>query len=239
MPWLVGTALIHSLAVTEKRGAFRSWTVLLAIIAFSLSLVGTFLVRSGVLTSVHAFATDPRRGIYILLFLFVVVGGSLALFAWRAPRVGLGSAFQPISRESMLLANNAFLAVALAAVLLGTLYPLFLDALNLGKISVGPPYFDAVFVPLMAMLVFLMGIGPAARWKDAPLPDLWSRLRWAFGVSLLVGVLLPFAGGHWSPLSAFGYWLAAWIIISTIALVRHQLRHASGPWLAAARQQPR
>ncbi|HET9470621.1 MAG TPA: heme lyase CcmF/NrfE family subunit, partial [Usitatibacter sp.] len=148
MPWLAGTALIHSLAVTEKRGTFRSWTVLLAIVAFSLSLVGTFLVRSGVLTSVHAFATDPRRGIFILLFLVVVVGGSLGVFAWRAPRVGLGSSFAPVSRESMLLANNLLLGVALAAVMLGTLYPLFLDALNLGKISVGPPYFDAVFFPL-------------------------------------------------------------------------------------------
>src|SRR5256885_3096906 len=128
MPWLVGTALIHSLAVTEKRGTFRSWTVLLAIIAFSLSLVGTFLVRSGVLTSVHAFATDPRRGVFILLFLFAVVGGSLALFAWRAPRVGLGPAFAPVSREGMLLANNVLLTVAMAAVLLGTLYPLVLDA---------------------------------------------------------------------------------------------------------------
>src|SRR5690242_5779589 len=149
MPWLAGTALIHSLAVTEKRGTFRSWTVLLAIVAFSLSLVGTFLVRSGVLTSVHAFATDPRRGIYILVFLFFVVGGALALFAWRAPRVGLGAGFSAVSRESMLLANNVLLIVAMGAVLLGTLYPLFLDALNLGKVSVGPPYFEAVFVPLM------------------------------------------------------------------------------------------
>src|SRR5246500_945341 len=135
MPWLVGTALIHSLAVTEKRGTFRSWTVLLAIVAFSLSLVGTFLVRSGVLTSVHAFATDPRRGVFILLFLVAVVGGSLALFAWRAPRVGLGAGFSAISRESMLLANNVLLTVAMAAVLLGTLYPLFLDALGGGKLS--------------------------------------------------------------------------------------------------------
>src|SRR5436305_5842104 len=150
MPWLVGTALLHSLAVTEKRGAFKNWTVLLAISAFSLSLVGTFLVRSGVLTSVHAFATDPRRGVFILLFLVAVVGGSLALFAWRAPRVGLGAGFAAISRESLLLANNVILTVAMAAVMLGTLYPLILDALNLGKISVGPPYFDTVFFPLMA-----------------------------------------------------------------------------------------
>jgi cytochrome c-type biogenesis protein CcmF len=239
MPWLVGTALIHSLAVTEKRGTFKAWTVLLAICAFSLSLMGTFLVRSGVLTSVHAFATDPRRGVFILLFLTLVIGTSLALFAWRAPRVGLGGRFAAISRESMLLGNNILLAVAAGSVLLGTLYPLFLDALNLGKISVGPPYFDAVFVPVMSMLVFLMGVGPIARWKDAPLPDLWTRLRWSLLVSLVVAVLLPFVGGHWSPLGAFGYWLAAWVIVTTLVLVRRQLRHANAGWLVAARQQPR
>ncbi|HYS14454.1 MAG TPA: heme lyase CcmF/NrfE family subunit, partial [Burkholderiaceae bacterium] len=157
MPWLVGTALIHSLAVTEKRGTFKAWTVLLAICAFSLSLMGTFLVRSGVLTSVHAFATDPRRGVFILLFLTIVIGTSLALYSWRAPKVGLGGRFAAISRESMLLGNNILLAVAAASVLLGTLYPLFLDALGLGKISVGPPYFDLVFGVLMSMAVFLMG----------------------------------------------------------------------------------
>jgi len=167
MPWLVGTALVHSLAVTEKRGTFKAWTVLLAIFAFSLSLLGTFLVRSGVLTSVHAFATDPARGVFILGFLVVVIGASLALFAWRAPRVGLGGSFDAVSRESMLLGNNVLLTVACGTVLLGTLYPLFLDALGLGKISVGPPYFDRVFVPVMAPLVFLMGVGPIARWKSA------------------------------------------------------------------------
>src|ERR1044071_4210003 len=150
MPWLVGTALIHSLAVTEKRGGFKSWTVLLAIAAFSLSLLGTFLVRSGVLTSVHAFATDPKRGVFILAFLVLVIGGSLALFAWRAPKVGLGGSFEPISRESLLLTNNVFLVVAAGSVLLGTLYPIFMDLLNLGKPSVGPPYFNAVFVALRA-----------------------------------------------------------------------------------------
>jgi cytochrome c-type biogenesis protein CcmF len=147
MPWLVGTALIHSLAVTEKRGSFKNWTVLLAISAFSLSLLGTFLVRSGVLTSVHAFATDPTRGIFILIFLVAVIGSSLALFAWRAPKVGLGGRFALVSRESMLLTNNVLLVVACATVLLGTLYPLLIDALGLGKISVGPPYFNAVFGP--------------------------------------------------------------------------------------------
>jgi len=244
MPWLVGTALIHSLAVTEKRGTFKAWTVLLAIFAFSLSLLGTFLVRSGVLTSVHAFATDPARGVFILIFLVAVIGSSLVLFAWRAPRVGLGGSFDPVSRESMLLGNNILLAVATGTVLLGTLYPLFLDALGLGKISVGPPYFDAVFVPVMAPLVFLMGIGPIARWKSAALPDLFTRLKWALAVSLVIGLLLPFAAvvdhsARWSPMAAFGYWMAAWIVISTLEMIRHQIRHAPGGLLARLAAQPR
>jgi cytochrome c-type biogenesis protein CcmF len=240
MPWLAGTALIHSLAVTEKRGAFRSWTVLLAIVAFSLSLVGTFLVRSGVLTSVHAFATDPRRGVFILLFLCVAIGGSLALFAWRAPRVGLGAGFAPVSRESLLLANNVFLAVALAAVLLGTLYPLFLDALNAGKISVGPPYFDAVFFPLMAPAVFLMAIGPVASWKRAALPDLWVRLRWALAVSAVAALVLPLVLGRWSLLVAFGLWLALWVIAATVAQFAQRLKVAPQASLGAKlRAQPR
>ncbi len=215
MPWLTGTALIHSLAVTEKRGAFRSWTVLLAILAFSLSLLGTFLVRSGVLTSVHAFATDPARGVFILAFLAIVIGGSLALFAWRAGTVGLGGTFALVSRESMLLANNIALIVAMASVLLGTLYPLFLDALNLGKISVGPPYFDAVFYPLMAPAVFLMGIGPIARWNHAPVLELAARLKWALAVALVSALLLPLLLGRWSPLIALGLFLALWLFAST------------------------
>ncbi len=160
MPWLVGTALLHSLAVTEKRGTFKSWTVLLAIMAFSLSLLGTFLVRSGVLTSVHAFATDPARGVFILAFLAIVIGGSLTLYAMRAGAVGGGAGFAMVSRESALLANNILLVVALGAVFLGTMYPMFLDALNLPKASVGPPYFNLVFPILMAPAAFLMGIGP-------------------------------------------------------------------------------
>src|SRR5246500_4263830 len=149
MPWLAGTALLHSAAVMEKPDALKVWTIFLAILAFSLSLLGTFLVRSGVLTSVHAFANDPRRGVFILLFLSVVIGGSLALFAWRAPKVGLGERFELVSRETMLLTNNVLFLSAAGSVLLGTLYPLFLDALGLAKISVGPPYFDVVFVFLM------------------------------------------------------------------------------------------
>src|SRR6185312_318925 len=195
MPWLVGTALIHSLAVTEKRGAFRSWTVLLAIVAFGLSLLGTFLVRSGVLTSVHAFATDPRRGIFILGLFAFMIGGALALYAWRTARIGLGGEFAPVSRESLLLGNNVFLAAAAGTVFLGTLYPLLIDALGVGKISVGPQYFEAVFVPLMAPALFLMGVGPLARWKRASLPELAVLLRWALGISLALGVLLPFLFG--------------------------------------------
>jgi cytochrome c-type biogenesis protein CcmF len=187
MPWLVGTALVHSLAVTEKRGSFKNWTVLLAISAFSLSLLGTFLVRSGVLTSVHAFATDPRRGIFILVFLVAVIGSSLALFAWRAPKVGLGGRFALLSRESLLLTNNVLLVVACASVLLGTLYPLLIDALGAGKLSVGPPYFDAVFVPLMLPAVFLMGVAPFARWKQASFGELARTLRWAFVAAAVVG----------------------------------------------------
>jgi cytochrome c-type biogenesis protein CcmF len=217
MPWLVGTALMHSLAVTEKRGGFKVWTVLLAIFAFSLSLLGTFLVRSGVLTSVHAFATDPRRGIFILLFLAVVIGGSLALFAWRAPKVGLGGKFELMSREAMLLTNNVLFVAAAATVLLGTLYPIFLDALGLGKISVGPPYFDSVFLPLMAPAVFLMGVGPLARWRNASLPGIAVKLRWAAAISVVTALVLPAIAGRWSPLISLGLLLGLWIVISSAA----------------------
>ena len=217
MPWLAGTALIHSLAVTEKRGTFKGWTVLLAIFVFGLSLLGTFLVRSGILTSVHAFATDPKRGVFILTFLSVVIGGSLALFAWRAPRVGLGGRFEPVSRESLLLTNNVLLLVATGSAMLGTLYPLFLDALGLGKISVGPPYFETVFVPLMAPALFLMGIGPMVRWKQTSLPALTLQLRWAFAVSVVSALLLPFMMGQWTPLASFELLLALWIAACTAA----------------------
>ena len=239
MPWLVGTALIHSLAVTEKRGTFRSWTVLLAIVAFSLSLVGTFLVRSGILTSVHAFATDPKRGVFIQLFQVIVIGGSQALFAWRAPRVGLGGGFAPVSRESLLLANNVLLTVAMAAVMLGTLYPLFLDALDLGKISVGPPYFDTVFFPLMAPAVFLMAIGPLASWKRAALPDLWVRLRWALGVAVAAALAITFASGRFSPMVALGLGLAIWVVLAGAVQIAHRLKGAAGASLGARlRAQP-
>src|SRR5438128_3474644 len=227
MPWLVGTALIHSLAVTEKRGGFKSWTVLLAIAAFSLSLLGTFLVRSGVLTSVHAFATDPKRGVFILAFLTIVIGGSLALYAWRAKHVGLGSKFELLSRESLLLTNNVLLAVAAASVLLGTLYPLFMDALNLGKLSVGPPYFNSVFVPLMAPAMFLIGVGPIARWKQAKLPELAVRLRWALIVALLTAILLPFVIGGWKWRASLGLLLAFWIVFTALQNVWGRVRSTS------------
>ncbi len=228
MPWLVGTALIHSLAVTEKRGGFKSWTVLLAIAAFSLSLLGTFLVRSGVLTSVHAFATDPKRGIFILAFLVFVIGGSLLLYAWRAKQVGLGGKFDVISRESLLLSNNVLLTVAAGSVLLGTLYPLIVDALGMGKLSVGPPYFNLVFVPLMAPAMFLMGIGPIARWKKASLPDLVTRLRWAFVISVLSALVLPFVFGQWKALVSLGLMLAIWIVTTIIVNLWERVRVTSG-----------
>jgi cytochrome c-type biogenesis protein CcmF len=240
MPWLVGTALIHSLAVTEKRGSFKNWTVLLAILAFSLSLLGTFLVRSGVLSSVHAFATDPARGLFILGFLVVVVGVSLALYAWRAPSVGLGARFALLSRETLLLSNNVLLLVATAAVMLGTLYPLLLDALGLGKISVGPPYFDSVFVPLMAPLVFLMGVGPMARWKQAELPELARRLRWAAGVAVVCAVASSWLAGRFTAMSAFGLLLGWWVVASVATDLWERIapRHGASLW-QRARQLPR
>ena len=239
MPWLVGTALIHSLAVTEKRGGFKMWTALLAILAFSLSLLGTFIVRSGVLSSVHAFASDPARGVFILGFLVFVVGGSLLLFAWRAPKVGLGGSFDLVSRESMLLANNVLLVVAAAAVLLGTLYPLVLDALGMGKISVGPPYFVAVFVPLMAPALFLMGVGPLTRWRQATAMELARKLRWAFGVSLASALIAPLVLGHWTPMIGFGLLLAAWIASTAVLNVVSRIAaHPAVGWGERFASQP-
>lgn len=226
MPWLVGTALVHSLAVTEKRGSFKSWTVLLAICAFALSLLGTFLVRSGVLTSVHAFATDPSRGVFILAFLFIVISSSLVLFAWRAPKVGLGGKFDLLSRESMLLANNILLLVAAASVLLGTLYPLIIDALGLGKLSVGPPYFEAIFVPVMTPAIFLIGVGPISRWKQMSLPTLAIRLRWAFAVSVVSALIAPYYMGEWKPMISFGLLLAFWIIVCAFVNLKHRISNS-------------
>ena len=194
--------------------------MLLAICAFSLSLLGTFLVRSGVLTSVHAFATDPKRGVFILAFLVFVIGSSLALFAWRAPKVGLGGKFETVSRESFLLLNNLLLAVAAGSVLLGTLYPLFLDALALPKASVGPPYFNLVFGAVMAPLVFLMGIGPLARWKKAELPDLATRLE--VGVRRRAGDRADRSGDRRSLDAADQRWVVSRVLGDGVDRTQHQ-----------------
>ncbi|OYU74417.1 MAG: c-type cytochrome biogenesis protein CcmF, partial [Burkholderiales bacterium PBB5] len=228
MPWLIGTALIHSLAVTETRGGFKVWTVLLAIMAFSLSLLGTFLVRAGVLSSVHAFATDPRRGLFILAFLVIVIGASLLLYAWRAPSVGLGQRFGLLSKESMLLVNNMLLAVACGGVLLGTLYPLFLDALGLGKISVGPPYFDTVFTLMMAPLLLLMGVGPLMRWKQDDVSSLARRLRWALVGAVLAALVTGWAMGRISPATTGGLFLAYWIVAAVLGDLAERLRPKPG-----------
>jgi cytochrome c-type biogenesis protein CcmF len=227
MPWLVGTALIHSLIVTERRGAFKAWTLLLAVAAFSLSLMGTFLVRSGVLTSVHAFASDPTRGVFILVFLVVVVGSSLVLFALRGPGVtGNVSpiAFSASSREGYLLANNLLMVTAAGSVLLGTMYPLVLDTMGLGKISVGPPYFEAVFFPVMAPAAFLMGIGPISRWRQAPVPELARRLKWAFAVAVAATVIIGVTSGRFAGPGpalgavafAIGIFLGIWVIAASV-----------------------
>ena len=219
MPWLVATALIHSLMVTEKRGSFKAWTVLLAIAAFSLSLLGTFLVRSGVLTSVHAFASDPKRGVFVLIFLAVVVGASLSLFAWRAPRVTLGGRMELVSRESFLLANSVLLVVATGAVLLGTIYPLIIDALNMGKLSVGPPYFNAVFAPLLVPTVFLMVPGSIARWREAKVSEIAHTLRYSGLAAVVLAVGLPFVLGGWSFGAMLGIFLSAWVGLGTLLQV--------------------
>ena len=225
MPWLVGTALIHSLAVTEKRGLFKSWTLLLAITAFSLSLLGTFLVRSGVLVSVHAFASDPSRGLFILAFLGVCIGGSLALFAWRGPALRAKGGFDTVSRESFLLLNNVLLLVAAALILIGTLYPLFLDALNLGKISVGPPYFNTVFLIPTLPLLFLLAFGMHATWKKWRSADMKTPLLVLLGISLAVGVIVPVvAYGGFHIMSAVGLTAGFWVILSALYEPYQRLR---------------
>ncbi|CAH0138401.1 Cytochrome c-type biogenesis protein CcmF [Pseudomonas sp. Bi70] len=225
MPWLVGTALIHSLAVTEKRGVFKSWTVLLAIAAFSLSLLGTFLVRSGVLTSVHAFASDPERGVFILAFLLLVVGGSLTLFALRAPVVRSQVGFGLWSRETLLLANNLILVVSASMILLGTLYPLVLDALSGAKLSVGPPYFNALFVPLMGLLMAVLAVGVLVRWKDTPLRWLLGMLAPVLVASVALALLASWAWGdfHWAVLGVC--LLAAWVTLAGLRDIQDKTRH--------------
>ena len=216
MPWLVGTALLHSAIVVEKRDALKSWTILLAILTFSLSLIGTFLVRSGVLTSVHAFATDPERGVFILLLLVIAIGGSLALYAWRAPQLQSGGLFQPISREGGLVLNNLLLTTSAATVFLGTLYPLFLEAFGGGKVSVGPPFFNATFIPLMVPLVIALGVGPLLPWKRADLGGVLARLKLAFAAALVLTLITAYLTWGKSVFGAMGIGIAVWLGASVL-----------------------
>jgi cytochrome c-type biogenesis protein CcmF len=230
MPWLAGTALIHSLAVTEKRGAFKRWTVLLSLMAFSLSLLGTFLVRSGVLTSVHSFAADPARGLFILVFLCLVIGGSLALYAWRAPDVTSGGRFEMLSRETLLLGNNLLLVVITAFILLGTLAPLVYDALGWGKISVGFPWFTTMLIIFAPFLILLMGIGPLTRWKHQDSGELLRQLRIAFLVSLGAGLVfaLPLFHEGWSLWVGEAVLLSTWLATTLWIGLRQRLRYRKG-----------
>ena len=243
MPWLAGTALLHSAIVVEKRDALKSWTILLAIMTFSMSLIGTFLVRSGVLTSVHAFATDPDRGVFILGLLIIAIGGSLTLYAWRAPTLKGGGLFAPISREGALVLNNLLLAAATATVFLGTLYPLFLEALGGGKVSVGPPYFNATFIPLMLPMIAALGAGPMLSWKRSDLKGVLARLRVAFAVTGAVAVAMGYLLWGRSIFGVLGMALAAWLATAVITefLERCGVRKGGGPadWWRRARILPR
>jgi cytochrome c-type biogenesis protein CcmF len=240
MPWLVGTALMHSLAVSEKRGVFKAWTVLLALTAFSLSLLGTFLVRSGVLTSVHAFASDPERGAFILAFLGVVAGGSLILFALRATVFDAEKTYGPLSREMFLLVNNIFFVGATAVVLLGTLFPLISEMAGFGKISVGPPYFNMLFVPLCFAMMLALGIGVLVRWKRHDAGQLWQQIRWWAASSVFLGIVLPFVfftEVTWGVVGAamFSLWVLAVLYIDLKNKVNPQ---RAGWWKGLRRQTP-
>ncbi len=240
MPWLVGTALIHSLAVTEKRGVFKSWTLLLAIFAFSLSLLGTFLVRSGVLTSVHAFASDPERGFYILGLLALTIGGSLLLYAIRAAEVKSESSFTLISRETLLLVNNVILTVIAFTVLLGTVYPLFVDALGMGKMSVGPPYFNALTVPLGALLMLFLGIGALVRWRRTDGSKLLKRLTWPVVASVVLGVATLKVAGYEADLwTNIGVVLAYWILLCGLLDLKDRVGNRQTSLIESLRKLPR
>ena len=231
MPWLLGTALLHSAIVTEKRDTFKSWTILLAILTFSLSLLGTFIVRSGLLTSVHAFAVDPERGVYILGLLFVSIGGSLALYAWRAPQLEGGGLFAPISREAGLLINNLLLATATATVLFGTLYPLILEAITGEKISVGPPFFNASFIPITLPLVIAMAVGPFLSWKRADLPGVLMRLKWVFGLVVLAALIIWYVQTGGPVLAVISMGIAFWLIFATLQEWGRRIKpFQSGAW---------
>jgi cytochrome c-type biogenesis protein CcmF len=224
MPWLVGTALIHSLAVTEKRKVFKSWTVLLAISAFSLSLLGTFLVRSGVLVSVHSFASDPSRGLFILGLLVVIIGGSLALYAYRAPQLKGTGRYQLFSREVMLIGNNVFLTAATLVVLLGTLLPLVHKEIGMGSISIGAPFFNQMFTYLIVPFVLFMGIGPLSRWKNQSAQALYKQLLIAFGLSVSAGILVNASFEQSSYMAALGLVMSFWIVITTIMEIRQRIQ---------------
>jgi len=235
MPWLVGTALMHSLAISEKRGLFKNWTILLAILAFSLSLLGTFLVRSGVLTSVHAFAADPERGFFVLVLLAITVGGSLLLYALRATTVASRSVYSFWSRETFLLANNVILIIAATVVLLGTLYPLLLDAFGGGKVSVGPPYFNAVFVPLMVLLIMALGLGLLAKWKNIEVFELKQLIRSPLLLALVLGVAFPFVyAGEFNWATALAAALLVWLLATSYRDLSRRVRHQG--WVRGLRQ---
>ncbi len=241
MPWLAGTALLHSIAVMEKRDALKIWTIFLAILTFSLSLLGTFLVRSGVLTSVHAFASDPQRGVFILAILVVFIGGALGLFAWRAPMLKPGGLFAPISREGALVANNLLLTTACATVLIGTLYPLALEAVNGDKISVGAPFFNVTFGPIMAPIVLLMPIGQMLAWKRGDLLGAAQRLIVAAVAGLAAALIV--AAVHGEPVVAIvGVGVAVWLIVGAFVEIAGRIVARGATWttaLARARGLPR
>lgn len=229
MPWLAGTALLHSLAVTEKRGAFKAWTVLLAITAFSLSLLGTFLVRSGVLISVHSFASDPARGMFILAFLVIAIGGSLLLYALRGGRVRGRVQNEVWSRESFLLGNNVLLIAAMLVVLLGTMLPLVHKQLGLGSISIGEPFFNLLFSWLMAPVALMLGIGPLVRWRRDNPRTLWKRLSVAALATFLLSVLLPWLmQDRIEAMTVVGLLMAIWVIILTLMELHERAAHRHG-----------
>ena len=242
MPWLAGTALLHSAVVVEKRDALKGWTIFLAIIAFALSLLGTFLVRSGVLTSVHSFAADPERGLFILFLMIFFIGGALLLYAYRGPSLKAGGLFQPISREGGLLLNNLLMTVATAAVLLGTLYPLFLDTIGAGKISVGPPFFNSVFIPLMVPMLAVMAFGPMLSWKRADLAGVLARTKAAFGVAVLAGLFVWWAVSDGPFFAPLGMGLAMWLALGTLVELAGRIRLFRAPLMESLRRlgrQPR
>jgi len=229
MPWLAATALLHSALATERTGAFRNWSLLLSLGAFSLSLIGTFLVRSGVLTSVHSFANDPERGKFILAMLFATIGSALCLFAWRAPKLGGGAAFEPVSRESALLLNNVLLTAAVATVFLGTLYPLFLEAATSTRISVGPPYFAVTFAPIFVALLLLLPFGPRLSWRRGDLALAARQLAPGLGVALVAGVVAFAAGAPSSLAAACAFALAGWVIAASVLDMREKLKTGALP----------